>query len=123
MGKFRKRSTEGPDDGPASAAEIEAVRLTWRSWNEVCELVGDTIGDVRPAQTINLYTLLELGGDACGEAGPGFLALDLLTGHGHVAQAVHGDWIIAEPQPGRFRPVKPAAFVLLYEAVEEARSS
>ncbi len=101
----RFRSTE-------RAGEIEAVQICWRNWSEVCDLLGEPT-----SKTINLYTLLELSGDACGEAGPGFLALDVKTVHGEVAEAVHGDWIVAEDQPGRFRPIKPAAFHLLYVPV------
>lgn len=41
--------------------------------------------------------------------------LILTTIHGEKATARVGDWVIAEPTPGRFYPCKPGIFAASYE--------
>lgn len=43
--------------------------------------------------------------------------LHLTTVHGDTAIARIGDWVIPEPEPGRFYPCKPAVFEATYEPV------
>lgn len=43
--------------------------------------------------------------------------LILTTIHGEPATARIGDWVIAEPVPGRFYPCKPDVFAVTYEPV------
>lgn len=103
MPKFRKKPVV-----------IEAVQLRWSTWNEVCELLGDVIGEHNPGREIPA----EEASDTCGEPGPTYIALDVTTLHGETATVRHGDWIAAEPMPGRFYPIKPDIFEATYEAVE-----
>lgn len=43
----------------------------------------------------------------------------LTTIHGETARARVGDWIVPEPQDGRYYPVRPDIFAATYEAVSE----
>lgn len=92
---------------------IEAVQLTWSTWNEVCEFVGDTPmrgGWVDPKDG----TFTE------GNVPPGDLSLDdaeigcvipTLEGD-HLAR--QNDWIIKGVM-GEFYPCKPDIFDATYE--------
>lgn len=100
-GRFRKKPVE-----------IEAVQLTWKTWNLVCEFTGDTISEFSPAWNIGSLE----ASDTCGEIGP-FIAMHVTTTHGERAVVRHGDWIIPDSKPGTFYPCKPDVFEATYEAV------
>jgi len=106
MTRYRKRPVE-----------IEAVQLRWTTWNEVCDFLGAALVAENPdgAQEITA----EEASDTCGEPGPTYIALQVRTVHGDLAPVRHGDWIIPEPQPGRFYPCKPDIFAATYEASEQ----
>ncbi len=99
MPKFRKRPVE-----------IEAVQLSWKTWGDVCAFVGSVISPENPARNVDTFT------DTCGEVGP-YIELTVRTIHGEEAIVRHGDWIIPEPQAGRFYPCKPDIFAATYDAV------
>lgn len=90
---------------------IEAVQLRWSTWNEVCEFLGDAISGWNPARSVETFT------DTCGEQAP-YIELTVTTLHGDPAIVRHGDWIAAEPEPGRFYPIKPDVFAASYEPLE-----
>jgi hypothetical protein len=86
---------------------IEAVQLTWKTWGDVCEFVGDVISTDNPARSVDGFS------DACGEIGP-YIELTIPTLEGdHVAR--HGDWIIRGVK-GELYPCKPDIFAATYEA-------
>ena len=98
MGKFRKKPVV-----------IEAVRLNWRNWGEVCEFLGPIISEDNPGRDVGECS------DSCGEHGP-FIELTIPTLEGdHIAR--HGDWII-KGVGGEFYPCKPDIFDATYEAAE-----
>lgn len=101
MAKYRKKPVE-----------VEAVQLTWKAWGEVCDLLGDVISSANPGR----YGAE--ANDACGELAP-YIELTVTTIHGEPAIVRHGDWIIAEPAPGRFYPCKPDIFRQTYEPVPD----
>lgn len=74
---------------------IEARRLDMLDYDEACEIVTWSNGRA-----------VEDG-------------IEITTLHGDKAIARHGDWIAAEPEPGRFYPIKPGVFAATYEAVSE----
>ena len=86
---------------------IEAVQLTWQTWNEVCDLLGPF-----PEGTKGMYwkdhTWYEdFPGDPCE------IAMKIWTLEGaHYAR--EGDWIIKGVQ-GEFYPCKPDIFEQTYE--------
>lgn len=90
----------------------EAVQLNWRNWNLVCEFLGDVISEENPGRESLDFS------DACGEFTP-YIELTVTTIHGEEAIVRHGDWILPEPVPGRFYPVKPDIFANTYNLVEE----
>lgn len=88
---------------------IEAVRLQWATWNDVCEFLGDIISPANPARPTKEFS------DTCGEPGPDYIELTIPTLEGnHLAR--HGDWII-KGVSGEFYPCKPDIFEATYEAV------
>ena len=93
---------------------IEAVRLRWATWGELCEFLGDIISADNPGR--DTLTADEAS-DTCGEIGPRYIALDIPTSEG-VMTALHGDWII-KGVAGEFYPCKPDIFQATYEAVDE----
>lgn len=103
MAKFRKKPVV-----------VEAVQLRWTTWNEVCDFLGGIVSPDNPAREVATYS------DTCGEQGPGYIEIDVPTIHGDMATVRHGDWIIAEPVPGRFYPCKPEVFAATYEPVPDA---
>lgn len=105
MGRYRKRPVV-----------IEAVQLTWQTWNEVCELIEDEIdvngGWVDP--TSGQFTQ--------DNTPPPNLSLDdaeigllIRTLEGDML-ARQDDWIIKGVQ-GEFYPCKPDIFEATYEPV------
>jgi hypothetical protein len=106
MPKFRKKPVE-----------IEAVQLCWKTWNEVCEFLGDIISERNPGREIPESEV----SDTCGEQGPMFIALTIPTLEGdHVAK--HGDWIIRGIK-GEFYPCKPDIFAATYEPADKPTSA
>lgn len=103
VGRFRRKPTE-----------VQAVQLSWATWNDVCELVGDAIGEHNPAYYISPDDV----SDTCGETGE-YIGLNLKTMHGEIAVFRHGDWIIPDAKPGTFYPCNPTVFKNTYEPVEE----
>ena len=85
--------------------------MSWRTWGQVCELLGDIVSALNPGYPAATYS------DACGEPGPEYIALDIPTPEG-VMTAQHGDWIVKGVR-GEFYPVKPDIFGLTYEPIEE----
>lgn len=102
MGKFRKKPVV-----------IEAVQLTWKTWGEVCEFLGDIVNPDNPGRETAEFS------DTCGEIGGSLekpwieLTIPTLEGE-HIAR--HGDWIIKGVN-GEFYPCKPDIFVKTYEKV------
>jgi hypothetical protein len=104
MAKFRKKPVE-----------IEAVQLTWQTWNEICDFVPkpwfvrgtwlDGQGNPLPTDQTNFK--------ACGNAGLG-LILKTLESQEFIAKG--DDWIIKGVN-GEFYPCKPDIFEKTYEAV------
>lgn len=94
--------------------EIEAVQLTWATWNDVCEFVGGVISESNPGRRIDASE----ASDTCGEKGPDYIAFDVTTTHGETAVVRHGDWIVPDSKPGTFYPCKPDIFEATYEPVE-----
>lgn len=90
---------------------IEAVQLTWANWSEVCEFVGDTISGDNSGYEIRA----EEASDICGESGPTYIAIKVVTTHGEWAVVRHGDWIIRDSKPGTFYPCKPDVFAATYD--------
>jgi hypothetical protein len=91
--------------------EIEAVQLRWSTWDEVCDFLGNIIGEHNPGYEITA----EQASDTCGEVGPTYIALTIPTMEGDHT-ALHGDWIVKGVK-GEFYPVKPDIFDLTYEPV------
>lgn len=88
--------------------EIDAVQLTWQTWNEVCELVGEF-----PEGMKGIYLDAEgnqhdeFPGDPCGIG----LVIPTLEG---TMLAREDDWIIRGVQ-GELYPCKPEIFEATYE--------
>lgn len=98
MGKFRKQPIV-----------IEAVRLCWSTWSEICEFLGDIVSPTNPARMVDGFS------DRCGEQGPQYIEITIPTLEGdHIAK--HGDWIIKGVN-GEFYPCKPDIFAKTYEPV------
>jgi hypothetical protein len=85
---------------------IEAVQLSWKTWGDICEFVGDIIGPHNPARASDEYS------DHCGELGQ-YIEFNIPTLEG-VHLAKHGDWIIKGVK-GEFYPCKPDVFAATYE--------
>ena len=99
MAKFRKKPVV-----------IDAVQLSWKTWSEVCEFVGDDVSPDNPARNVATFS------ETCGEQEP-FIELTIPTLEGdHVAK--HGDWIIRGVN-NELYPCKPDIFRKTYEAAED----
>lgn len=102
MGQYRKKPVV-----------IEAVQLSWRNWNEVCDFLGGIINEGNPGRFSQDFS------DTCGEEtteDAGWIEITIPTLEGdHVAK--HGDWIIKGVM-GEFYPCKPDIFAATYEAAE-----
>ncbi len=88
---------------------IEAVRLTWKTWGEICDFLGDIVSPENPARSVETYS------DKCGEVGPVFIELTIPTLEGGMT-AKHGDWIIRGVK-GEIYPCKPDIFDATYDPV------
>lgn len=104
FGRFKKK-----------AVEISAVQLCWRTWNEACDLLGESLGNGGGGYHISEEEV----SDTCGEIGPHYIAINVTTTHGDTAVIRHGDWIIPDSKPGTFYPCKPDVFKATYIPVKE----
>jgi len=88
---------------------IDAVQLTWRNWNDVCDLVGE---DAHERGTRGIYIDKD-----CKEVDDanGRLGMEIKTLEG-VMLAVENDWIIRGIK-GEIYPCKPDIFAATYEPV------
>lgn len=113
-------------------ATIEAVQLSWLTWNDVCSLIertGGKFGQSEDAWKTD-PTLVGPGryigpdevSDTCGEPGPEFIAIDVPTMHGERATVRHGDWLVPDGKPGTFYPVKPEIFAKRWEPLGTTRT-
>jgi len=99
MGIFRKKPVE-----------VEAVQLTWQTWNEVCELIGefpDGMKGVYVDPNTGQATDIPLGDQ-------GEIGLEIPTLEGTML-ARQGDWIIKDNFT--IYPCKPEPFEHTYEPV------
>lgn len=92
---------------------IDVVQLCWANWNDVCDMLGDIVGEHNPAFEIGINEV----SDTCREHGPNFIALTIPTLEGDM-RAVHGDYIIKGVN-GEFYPCKPDIFDKTYDIVME----
>ena len=103
MAKYRKKPVV-----------VEAVRLVWENWSEVCDFVGvGKLEDGKPQGTDK-----DVEGNPLPDGGPG-MNFPTLEG---IMLAMPGDWIIREPfatPDRRFYPCKPDIFEDTYEEVTE----
>lgn len=97
---------------------IEAVQLSWNTWSEVCDFLGDALRKVNPDGAWGIPRWE--ASDTCGEPGPEYIALNVRTVHGEIATVRHGDWIIPDGKPETFYPCKPDIFETTYEPVDES---
>ncbi|NBC48371.1 MAG: hypothetical protein GVY22_10330, partial [Gammaproteobacteria bacterium] len=82
---------------------IEAVQVTWKTWEELCEFVPEGFFQENPARHVDESE----ASDMCGEFG-GAIQVGIPTLEG-VMTANHGDWIIKGVN-GEFYPCKPDIF-------------
>lgn len=101
----------------ARPVTITAVQLSWRTWNEVCELLGDALLAENPAGAHE--TTEHAASDTCGEDGPTYITLNVRTVQGNVVPVRHGDFIIPDREPGTFYPCAPAVFAERWEPVTQ----
>lgn len=98
MGKYRKRPVV-----------VEAERLTWQTWSEVCDLIGEF-----PEGMTGV--VLDEDGEVIEGGGEGRIGLLIPTLEGTML-ASEGDWIIKGVQ-GELYPCKHDIFVATYEEVD-----
>lgn len=99
MGKYRKKPVI-----------INAVQVTWKTWSELCDFLGDIINEQNPGRRSEDFS------DTCGEISP-YIELTIPTLEGNII-AKHGDWIIRGIH-GEFYPCKPDIFNKTYSLVED----
>lgn len=87
---------------------IEAVQLTWKTWGQVCDLLGSIVSEKNPGH-------LGEASDSCGESPP-YINLTIPTLEGSHT-ALHGDWIIKGIK-GEFYPCKPDIFGATYDPAD-----
>lgn len=94
--------------------EVEAVQLSWKTWNELADFIGDNSNIFSHPD----YTAYESEGysDTCGETPP-FIEMAIPTLEGTMI-ARHGDWIIRGVK-GEFYPCKPEVFNATYDILDE----
>jgi hypothetical protein len=95
--------------------EVEAVQLRWANWDQVADLLGDALRRDNPDGAREISA--DEAADTCGEPGPTYIALDVMTAHGDLATVRHGDWVIPDSKPSTFYPCKPDVFAASYEPV------
>jgi len=106
MPRFRKRPVE-----------VEAVQLTWETWGDVCEFLGDAPirgGLVDPRTGAFTEGVTPPTGLSIHDA---LIGCVVTTTHGEEAIVRQGDWIIPDSTPGTFYPCKPDVFEATYDRV------
>ena len=93
---------------------IEAVRLTWPTWNEICDFVD--VGDLADGKPQGCYVLPDGSTTEENQGDASVLGLHIPTLEG-LMLATEGDWVIKGVQ-GEFYPCKPDIFEATYEEVE-----
>jgi len=88
--------------------EVEAVQLTWKTWSDICDFLGDIVSPANPGRNTEEYS------DTCEEQGP-YIELSIPTLEGEMI-AKHGDWIIKGVN-GEFYPCKPDIFQKSYSPI------
>jgi|tagenome__1003787_1003787.scaffolds.fasta_scaffold20843146_2 hypothetical protein len=101
MGRYRKKPVE-----------IEAVQLTWQTWNDVCAFTGPFPEGMRGVYIDS--TGVAHDGHPGGDPRIGLVIPTLEGDH----LATEGDWIIRGIQ-GELYPCKPDIFEATYEPVAE----
>lgn len=89
---------------------IEAIQLSWQTWTDVCNFLGDIISPSNPGRHSKEYS------DTCGELGPDYIEITIPALEGDMI-AKHGDYII-KGVSGEFYPCKPDIFEKTYEKVD-----
>jgi len=95
--------------------EVFAVQLTWKDWNDVCELLGDALLVENPDGAWNVESEEDVA-DTIGESSP-WINLKIRTINNQVVTVRHGDWIVPDGEPGRFYPIDPKVFRESFEEV------
>lgn len=95
-------------------AQIQAIQLCWANWPDIQTILDTALNDHNPDGARSITA--DQASDTCGETGP-YLAINLCTSTGSMAMARHGDWIIAEPEPGRYRACPPDHFADAWEPI------
>ena len=90
-------------------ATIEAVQLTWQTWDEVCNLLDGVISEKNPSRMVETFS------DGCGEEGP-FMELTIPKLDSDLIVR-HGDWIIKGAN-GWLWSCEPGIFEATYEPAE-----
>jgi hypothetical protein len=94
--------------------EVEAVRLTWSTWSEMCDFAG--VGKLADGRPEGCY--IDEDGNAT-DSSTSELGLRIPTKEG-IMLAREGDWVIREPFPSGDRelyPCKPDIFDQTYERI------
>jgi hypothetical protein len=98
MARYRKKSTT-----------VEAVQLTWRTWCELCDFLGDIISPENPGRNTNNYS------DTCGEQG-GYIEITIPSTSGKTI-VKHGEFIIKDDD--QLYVCDPDIFRKTYEYIDE----
>ena len=69
---------------------VRAVQLSWRQWNEFCELIGRSWLNIYPARFFEPEVKFPV--DSLGEKSP-YIEVDVPTPYGEVTMT-HGTWLI-----------------------------
>lgn len=96
---------------------VDAVQLSWRTWNDVCVFLGDAFLAENPQGGTPITA--SMCSDTCGEEELQYISLNVRTIQGEIAVVRHGDWIIRESVPGRFCPVRADVFARTYGAAPQ----
>jgi hypothetical protein len=95
---------------------IEAVQLTWQTWNEMCEHAGvGRLDEGKPSGGYSIPGTFEFVGTEGPPTDKHVLALAIPTLEGLMI-AHEGDWVIRGVQ-GELYPCKPDIFAATYEPV------
>jgi hypothetical protein len=106
----------GPQQFRKKPIVIEAVQLTWRTWNEMCDHADvGSMEDGKPTGGYAIPGTFEFTATEHQPTAEHVLALAIPTLEG-VMIACEGDWII-KGVAGEFYPCKPDIFEATYEPV------
>jgi hypothetical protein len=99
---------------PEDAETIEAVVVSWATWQEVCDLLdGAIINEKNPARKVKTFA------SKCGEKGPEYIEFTIpKSGEFEEVIVQHGDILAKGPfKPFGFMGFKAEVFHELYEKV------